>query len=235
MTDLYPEVDRAGSIANAAQEALGRRGSRLVVSPNDGVEVGDRSAGVSLAALERSFHSEFWDRGVLYGSQAAESLDEIISGWCLFVEDACTVEELERRLPGFVANPNGRAHQAGRLVLYRWEVLLFEPTQNFIHAQMRPLIEAASRAPALRRLLPYLSHWTLHFSRVTGYPYSLDCPGIEPADQGLYRVTGPLVTDPVFVGTAVEAVAATIARLPPGCGPAIDGTADWLRKRDGAA
>ncbi|MFI6288634.1 DUF6193 family natural product biosynthesis protein [Streptomyces sp. NPDC051018] len=99
------------------------------------------------------------------------------------------------------------------------------------------LIEAAYAEPELRVLFPYQSHESLHFSRCTRYPYTHDVPAIVPVD-GKYRVIGRTARSPhrpVDIGWADnprDAVALVLARLPPGCGPAVVGTADDLDKEE---
>ena len=90
---------------------------------------------------------------------------------------------------------------------------------------MAIVLEAANR-PELRRLYPFTSVETLHFSRTTGFPFTRDCPFAVPIEGGRFRV---MAADRKLVlgeGDAVQAADMLVANLPRNCGPAIHGTAE---------
>ena len=89
-----------------------------------------------------------------------------------------------------------------------------------------PIIKAAMKKPALRQLFPYTSLNRLCFSRTTGYPFTHDCPRIEPQGNGRYRVYMPDSQEIIGEGTAGEAVEIVVNHLPFNCGAAVNGTAD---------
>src|SRR5262249_37534363 len=97
---------------------------------------------------------------------------------------------------------------------------------------LTPLVEKAMAVPALRRLFPFTSLYSLCFSRCTGYPFSGDCPSAAPAGDIRRGAADPRfrVTDAkgglLGEGTAAEAVEWLVQHLPPNCGPAVQGTAD---------
>ncbi len=91
-----------------------------------------------------------------------------------------------------------------------------------------PVIEAAMKRPELRQLSPYTSLNRLCFSRTTDYPFTNDCPMIEPQGNGKYRVYMPVTHEVIGEGTAEQAVEMVINHLPPNCGPAVNGAADDL-------
>lgn len=99
------------------------------------------------------------------------------------------------------------------------------------------LIEASYAHPQLQALFPFHSHGSPNFSRCTGFPYTHDVPVVTPVD-GRYRVTWWKTRSPhgpADIGEADDprdAVALVAAHLPPGCGPAVAGTADDLDKSD---
>ena len=96
------------------------------------------------------------------------------------------------------------------------------------------LVAAAYANPALRALFPLVSHGSLQFSRCTRFPWSQDLPSIFPHGERHFRVYG--LHEPRGSGreqisgavTADEAVELVASHLPPGCGPALDGTPDDL-------
>ncbi|MFJ9356778.1 DUF6193 family natural product biosynthesis protein [Streptomyces mirabilis] len=93
------------------------------------------------------------------------------------------------------------------------------------------LIEAAGAEGTLRQLYPYNSHFALHLSSCTRYPYVLRVPSVLPRYDGRFRVFVPRVG--TLLGetdTAEAAVALVVAHLPAGLGPAVAGSADDLRR-----
>jgi hypothetical protein len=89
-----------------------------------------------------------------------------------------------------------------------------------------PLIKAAMKKPELRQLFPYTSLTRLCFSRTTGYPFTHDCPFIEPQGNRRYRVCMPASQEVIGEGTVDEVIDIVIKHLPENCGPAVSGTAD---------
>ncbi|MGA4728287.1 DUF6193 family natural product biosynthesis protein [Micromonospora taraxaci] len=57
--------------------------------------------------------------------------------------------------------------------------------------RLHSFISVAIREPRLRRLMPFTSHGVLGFSRIVGYPYSGDCPWVEPLGRCWLRCAGP--------------------------------------------
>ena len=86
-----------------------------------------------------------------------------------------------------------------------------------------PIVREAAERPELRQLRPFISLFSLCFSRTTGYPSTRDRPRAESLGNDLYRVTsaeGTVLFD--GFGT-VQAADALVAALPLNCGPAIQG------------
>lgn len=74
-----------------------------------------------------------------------------------------------------------------------------------------------------------MSMGELHLSRCTKPRWTWDIPYILPVAGGGYLVAGPLRTESVGrAATVEEAIAMVVGRLPPGCGPAFDGTPEEL-------
>ncbi|MBD0742426.1 hypothetical protein BG418_13175 [Streptomyces sp. CBMA152] len=88
----------------------------------------------------------------------------------------------------------------------------------------------AAAEPKLRQLYPFTSHWSLHFTTCTGFPYAWDVPFVDPLRDGRYRVCGP--SRGTVIGeadTVAAAIAMVVAALPANCGPAVAGTANDQR------
>lgn len=100
------------------------------------------------------------------------------------------------------------------------------PTQNTKKHSPLPLIKAARKRPELRQLFPYTSLTRLCFSRTTGYPFTKDCPVIEPQGNGKYIVYMPNSQEIIGEGTVDEVIEMAVRHLPLNCGPGVSGTAD---------
>ncbi|RAG83823.1 hypothetical protein DN069_20450 [Streptacidiphilus pinicola] len=96
---------------------------------------------------------------------------------------------------------------------------------------VRDLVEAAYAEPKLKQLYPFTSHWGLHFSTCTGWPFTWVVPFIDPLRDGRFRVSGPnrrTVIDEA--DTAAEAIDIVVAHLPDNLGPAFAGTASDMKR-----
>lgn len=116
-------------------------------------------------------------------------------------------------------------------------------------AWLAPLVAAFSQHPRIGQLYPYTSHQLFCLSRTTKYPWSADCPHIEAIAENRFRVYGTKYL--IVVGTykeyrwkeaeyevlgeggISEAVLWADAALPTGCGPAINGNFEDLRRLEG--
>ena len=114
---------------------------------------------------------------------------------------------------------------------------------------LTPLVEALGQHPQVSRLFPFTSHATLCLSRTTRYPFSGDCPRADAIGEGLFRVCGAdytVVTETyeehrwqaanyevLGEGDVFRSVAWIASALPLGCGPAIDGDLEDLRRIEG--
>ncbi|GAA3234965.1 DUF6193 family natural product biosynthesis protein [Actinocorallia longicatena] len=226
---LYPEIIAAGGLAEALTAAFRSAGFRdlRAVAREDGaadVDLGWGRFFVHLAAEERWFIFDLWWRGVrllggttpdlltvveLAGARSSgATLRELTNGWPCADSDEIAAA-VDRADPALAVALHWRELRAAR-----WA----EP--------IRPLVEAAHADPRLRKLRPWTSHLSLHFSRCVGYPFTHDLPAIHPQERGYLVWDGDRL-----LGSAdgpEEAVALVTAVLPADCAPAVLGTADDL-------
>ncbi|QDY76944.1 DUF6193 family natural product biosynthesis protein [Streptomyces qinzhouensis] len=104
----------------------------------------------------------------------------------------------------------------------QWELVLGMDDQQ-VSAEMP---RAAYARLEIRQLYPLVSHGVLSFSRCIRFPWLEDVGTIYPRGDGYWvrRVTdGATLGKPDTIEEAVELI---VANLPPGTGPAIDGTAE---------
>jgi hypothetical protein len=228
---LYPDVAAHGSLAAALGHVAEQHGldlDRITASSDGWVHVGarlaraHRIATVVMGSEERWFISELWSRGVCLSRGKTADLVAMAGALDLWCRGA-TLTDLHDQYSFMEVGELALAHERGTAVDVKWRRLR-ESASDLV----RPAVEAAAAQPMLRGLFPFLSHETLCFSRCTGYPYSGDVPVIQPVGASRFRVRTPDGTTVADEVTAVDAVAAAVAALPPGCGPAVAGTAHDL-------
>lgn len=210
--------------------------------------------GVRYASVVGHPHSRvginFWAQGVEYARGEAE-LEHVGTAIIAFLVEEAPLRNMTSRFPWFEPLKGASAHEQGAttFVNYKWSSIEEGWRGGMSHYYplasrwLVPLIQGASTRPELRQLFPFTSHFSLHFSRTTGYPFSRDCPFAEPVGKGLYgkglfwrikrlnrsvyRVTSADGTVMCAKVDVVSAVDALVAALPPNCGPAVNGTAEW--------
>jgi hypothetical protein len=232
--DLYPDLVALGGLAGALQSALRDIGSSLTISELTKsvifvayarVESGARFSQVYIAVEERLFLFDFWARGVMLArgqtpdlEEAARAIDRWATSNCLSAELAAAYK--------FVTVENGaQVYERGEEVEQRWQTHL--KSINF--SELVPLVQAAARRPPLRQLFPYTSLNMFCFSRTTGYPFTRDTPHVRPLTDGRYEVVSATGTA-LGSGDAEQAADLVVSHLPPGCGPAVAGTAHDLER-----
>ncbi|MFJ3537323.1 DUF6193 family natural product biosynthesis protein [Streptomyces sp. NPDC090109] len=236
----------AGSFAGALEAVAADLGLSLggvLVDASDplrsaGVEstVADRKAcWIGLGSEERWFFFSGWSRGAQLVSGATRDLGEMaraLEAW----RKGLSLAEIREVSPFVEVGELAEAHEKGpaEAVALTWrrlvEGLRQESDRLGFAARMLQVAELAHTEPRLRRLLPFSSHWSLHFSTRTGYPYPRDAPFVVPLSDGGFRVHGP--SRGTVLGeadTAEQAVALVVSGLPAHCGPAVAGTADDQR------
>ncbi|MDT0475977.1 DUF6193 family natural product biosynthesis protein [Streptomyces sp. DSM 41014] len=239
---LYPDLASAGSFAGALETVAAELGlslGRILVDGSDpyrsaGVEntVADRDVcWISLGSVDRWFFFSGWSRGVQLVSGATQDLGEMaraLEAW----RNGLRLKEIREVSPFVEVTELAEAHEKGpaEAVAVKWRLLLEDLRQESERLELArrtlKVAELAHAEPQLRRLLPLTSHWSLHFSTCTGFPYSWDVPFIDPMSDGRYRVCGP--SRGTVIGeteTAEHAITLVIAGLPANCGPAVAGTA----------
>jgi hypothetical protein len=232
LNDLYPDVLARGGLSTALQAELLEIGSALSVSeagPRINSEVyarvasGRRSSQASIAVKERLFLFDFWARGVLLARGQTPHLGEMARAIDTWVASNCSSGKLAAAFAFVVVEPKAAIYERGEEVEERWQSYL----QDVGFPELAPLVEAASRRRELRQLFPFTSLDTLCFSRCTGYPFTGDTPIVRSLKNGRFEVVSPAGAV-LGHGDAEEAAALVVAHLPPGCGPAVAGTADDL-------
>ncbi|MFZ3494862.1 DUF6193 family natural product biosynthesis protein [Streptomyces sp. 5.8] len=219
---------------------LGLSLGKVLVKDSDplrsaGVEstVADRkTCWISLGSVERWFIFSGWSTGVKLVSGTTQDLGEMaqaLEAW----RNGLGLEDIREVSPFVEVSELAEAHEKGpaEAVAVKWRLLLEglreEADSWDIAHQTLKVAELAHAEPKLRQLLPFTSHYSLHFTTCTGFPYSWDVPFIDPLGDGRYRVCGPAQGTVIAeTDTAEHAISLVVGGLPEPCGPAVAGTAD---------
>ena len=251
-SSFYSDLTDAGGLGPAIQAHLKAIGSPLCVKKPDPefsrslpfdwevVEEKHRFSQISIAKHQRLFMVDFWDRGVCLAHASTPMLPKVAE------ESSCG--ELQRQFPFVSVESTAEFHEQGAAaeVERNWQALYGSVKSDDSKVEVAPLVEKAMEVPALRQLFPFTSLVWLCFSRCTGYPFSGDCPRVcssswipdeaaRPTSEQRAAL-GPIkpytVADSnghfLGEGDAAEAIELILQHLPPNCGPAIQGTADYL-------
>ena len=232
---LYPDIHSTGGLVGLVRrwfESLDPEARVTGISATEEnrwcaasarVDVQDRFSQIHVADKQRLFLVDFWAHGVYLANGAFKQHEIAAQAICCWTRERVGTKELASRFPDLSIVPKAAAFEEGREVDEEWKSYLEKPRPGF-----DAIIRAAAAQPELRMLFPFTSHLVLCFSRCTGYPYTDDCPMIAPAGSGRYQVMLRNGTTSPPLG-AEDAVRLVIANLPPGCGPAVRGTAGTLR------
>lgn len=236
---LYPDVEKAGGLGIAISKALADMGSSLVAERASDdqfivyarVEKGSRFSQIYIAGGQRLFLFDFWSEGVFFGNASCDNILDVVSAIHTWIVDIATIEKMSSLFTFFSPTENGKAYEAGVYVEHQWQGLLAswqEREKTFREPDLTPtlLIAAAMKRPELRQLFPFTSLTRLRFSRTTGFPFTQDCPIVEPQGAGIYRVYMQGSLELLGEGTIEEALDIVVKYLPSNCGPAVSGTAD---------
>ena len=225
-TEGDPNTGRRRGLDWALVEVLTELGHPdLTVRPGGNVGRGERSACVS--GGDKPFHVDLWNQGVRYAGGWAENLNEVGRALIAFNVEMASVDSMRARFSWLETDWRGPAHEAGpeRYVAEAWRNLEHFLAISPGYSQVLPLVCEAARRPELRQLLPFTSLLTLCFSRTTGYPFTRVDPVAGPVEAGRFRVLSADRQTVLGEGNAMQAVDILVAKLAPGHGPAIHGTA----------
>ena len=174
----------------------------------------ERIVEVVMGIEERVFGMQFWDRGV---RMAHGNTDELpaVAGAMHAWQSGVSIAPLVSAWPFLSSDGFAEAFERGEAeaIDYRWRSYHDNSPPAPQLTRLHPFIAQALAEPRLRELLPYTSHWTLCFSRSAGYPYSNDCPVVEPLDDGRYRVRAADGRE-LGIADAAGSVALALTALP---------------------
>lgn len=232
--ELYPDVVAAGGLPGLLQDTLSDIGSDLEVTdagtfqsyfPAYSIVIqGARFSQLYMATEERLFLSDFWNRGVLLANGSTPDLEATAGAMDHWTTTLCRASELEERFEFVTPTEDAEIYEKGQEVEHSWQQYLSYVPKEF--PELAEFVREAATHQELRQLFPYTSMNQFCFSRCTGYPYTYDTPHVVPLGNARFEVL--LGDHRIGSGDAGEAVNLVKAHLPPGCGPAVPGTADEM-------
>ncbi len=237
-SDLYPDLDAAGSLAAALEQLAADLGVDLTVVPGAWgslVSAGIASSvperkplSVHIGAESRWFGVSGWSRGMELITGATPDLADVVRAGAAWGQGG-SLRELRAELPFLHSSERAKAHEHGpvAVVELQWRVMREQAAEAPDFPEFGELVEAAHAEWQLRQLYVFSSHWTLGFSSCTGFPFSNEVAIAPSYDGSPYRVLKHPHADVIGeAATAEEAVALAVAQLPAGLGPAVEGTAE---------
>lgn len=232
---LYPDLKEAGSLSYLLNAALNELSPQLSSKGLDEEFPGfpsyarvaqvNRSSQVYIAAKERLFLFDFWSKGVLMANGQSSNIRDVAKTLHYWIFSKPNVADLKRKFDFISIRESAKGFEKGVGAEIAWKNYM-----DYIGDQFPELIEfvkIAFNTPELRQLFPFTSLNRFCFSRCTGYPYTDDCPYVQPVGNGMHIVRG-LKEDDSEPLSAQEAVKIIINNLPEGCGSAVDGTAETI-------
>lgn len=226
--NLYPEIDAAGSLGNALNQAFEKMGSTLRVSVGEKMSVyyariehGPKFSQVYVAEAEKCFLPDFWRDGVMLGQGKTDHIDLLAECLNFWLSSNGNTRDLAEKFSFVKPSPKAVAFDEGNEVAYTWNRILHDPSDN----ALKGFVALAIQDKTLSALFPFTSLNTLCFSRCTGYPYTNDTPTVCPVaiDQYLVQDHNGAI---IGTGTASEALKMVLENLPDNIGPAVKGTSE---------
>ena len=246
--ELYPDLAAAGGLEAALEKAaasldlgldlglgelpggdadMERGGAAPGAGPTAGPANRRDALAVHLGSAERRFIVSGWSRGVELVRGDTADLGQVAKAAAAWRSGA-SLHELRALCPFLDFGELAEAHERGpaEAVTVKWRQLREALREPVPFPNIRELVEAAFVEPRLRQLFPFTSHWSLHFTTCTGFPYTWVVPFVDPLRDGRFRVCGPNRGTVIGeAGSAEEALALVLAHLPADIGPAVAGTA----------
>lgn len=180
------------------------------------------SVHVALIQGEYRLLTEIRRAGITIGLVECGSVDEVSNVFAEWLRAPLNSVDAKKLWPNAQIRPDAELYETGAIIDDNWNAIL-----NLDGGTDELFLREAAEIPILRGLYPTSSMGTLSFSRCTEYPFTDDCPSIQPFGGGKYRIT--LIDETTHEISGASAAARFVAEnLPDGTRRAIVGTADDL-------
>jgi hypothetical protein len=191
----YPDVVALGAVHAAWQVEFDRRAAPFQVRAQDPanprtatVDNGERNAYLILSPWERRFLLGLrTERSVMLGGDAPDlaAAAGAAQAWLSGARPVVVAEAW----PFLGSVALAAARERGDHRESAWLRLYENHRADPVATRLHPFVALAFHEPRLRRLRPYTSHWTLHFSTAPAGPFTGPCPAVAPTETpGRYLV-----------------------------------------------
>jgi Family of unknown function (DUF6193) len=217
--DLYSDIQVYGNLADALRAELANIHSSLQINGfHETIDKGSpwwvsvklkcRRGELTMASKTRLFSCNLSERGIGLGHAATTSLPalaQMLDAW--FIKHT-SIFDLQRGFEFVRIDEKAVLYEKGpaAYVAASWQQLkdyiaLEQRLGNQYIPRLASLVEEAFLDPALRKLYPYSSHDTLHFSRCIGGAYLCDYPSAQPTPD--HTALGEVIYQ-VFDATGIQ-------------------------------
>ncbi|GAO41392.1 DUF6193 family natural product biosynthesis protein [Flavihumibacter petaseus] len=174
---IYPEIIRAGGLANAIDLELKTINSSLRVRGDDSfdklpfsfamVEHGNKFSQIYMAAKEKLYLPDFWRDGVCLAHGKTNSLTELAKVLDYWLIQNVSTKALSEKYNFVCPSAKASAFDENKEIEFTWELLKNDDDS----LGLKEFIGVASQDNTLNKLFPFTSLYTMCFSRCTGFPY----------------------------------------------------------------
>ena len=226
--DLYSDVLRAGSLADALNAELAKIGSPLR-SPASyyghrswsfaEFSSGDRQAIVHTRRLKRRFLLDLWEDAILMASGSTPDVTDLAMAIeRLLSTNTEKVSQIVQGIAFIKLKRRALRYESRTYVEDRWQKMLSDPfdeagNELFHWDELRDLIRQAAERPELRSVLPFTSLFRFSVTRRRQLPEK-GIPLIFALGNGRYRLMSDSDPGLVVEGDATLVLDALIDRLP---------------------
>ncbi len=191
----YPDIVACGAAHDAWQVEFDRHGSLIRAQPRESANPrtaiavnGERNAYLVLSPWERKFILSLrTERAVMLGGHTPDMaiVADAAQAWLSGARPSVVAAAWP--FLGSVALASARERGDHREA--SWLHLYENHREDRVAARLQPFVSLAFQEPRLRRLTPYTSVWTLHFSTTSTWPYTGAHPAVVPTETpGRYIV-----------------------------------------------
>jgi len=184
----YSDIEKNEGISKTLNKEFAKINSTLKVLISENpkasqtsaiVENGNKYSQVYIIEEEKIYRSDFWRDGVYLAAGKAPNITELVKAINYWLCEDVTTKLFSEKFKFIRTDEGAFAFDEGKEIEYQWDGLL----QNNNFLRLKEFVSLAINDEILGNLFPFTSHYTLSFSRCTGYPYDFEgLPHIVPKE-----------------------------------------------------
>lgn len=186
---MYPELKKAGGVANAIDIEFEKINSTLRVTVNKAydripvtyarVENDNKFCQIYTAAEEKLYLPDFWRDGVCLAHGSVDNLSQLAQVVDYWLTQNFSTQALAEHFNFVKPSEKSGAFDGNKEVEYTWKLLESEDDS----LGLKEFINIASEDEVLNKLFSFTSLYTLCFSKCTGFPFdTTDLPNVTPIE-----------------------------------------------------